>query len=999
MRILLLGASLWLASASAAQSSSAQVTGLDARSAYEAFLNTAGGDWIAQWNPATGTPSAIYGTGLQLAQWQENSLAHARLHANAVLLDHHDLLGLGTSEFRESIGARMGRMWSFKFDQYFRGLPVVGGRVDVRIHGIGKLSMFGSSAFPIPADFDTNPQLTEQLAVAIAWRALEQAPTNVPQPGVARAPRLVIWGDVGATELAPFALAWEVPIRNVDRDGRGPIGRYYIDAKTGAVLSYCTDKHECGFLACGEGGHRAANSAPGVSLAPLARPVPTTVTVMGWTRTGDDGFSALVNVPLSGLELNVPGVGLRTTDQNGEFTIDIAAPVSISVGVLKGTHFAPIAGANAPAVTTVVNPGSNATIQLLTASASPNDAAHTTTAYWVDRTNTWVRSILDMNVPSNLVALNTISGVSSTVNIAAACNAYYAGNTINFYHAAGGCSNTAYSTVIAHEWGHGLDDQFGSISNNQGDGLSEGWGDIVGMYLVDSPLLGSGFQAPGVALRRGDNNLLYPQTGAEVHTAGEVWMGFAWRLRERLRASYGTPQALAISNEIVIGSIVADARNQADAVREVFLADDDDGNLFNGVPHFAELSGAAEDKNLPYQHIYIMSMAHARLSNTAAIVSPRRVDCTASSVTSGVITQVQMVFDAGAGPVVRNMHPNGAPNGYRAMLPGVLDGMVSYHLEAAHSSGMTMRLPTTGEYVYLTSGPLAGFFQQDFNGSASGWTHGRLSGTGTDDWQLGTPSGASGTVPVVWSDPAAAVTTGGIYGTDLGNGGGNGLYSNNTSYYLRSPVINCTGQTGCHLRFKRWLTVEDAAFDQAQIFVNGVQIWQNPQGSHLLDSVWQTVEYAIPMADNNAAVTVEFRLTTNGSVAFGGWNVDDVEIGTKAPVSLAAELRVLPEQVVQQGQATLSVMTQGVPKPFLLYLGDTAGPTNSPGLPTVLVGGTYFTAAGWTDAAGSFNLPFTVPPVASVVGRIWYSQVLTVDAAYTSLATSNLCISLFTQVP
>ncbi|MCC7063999.1 MAG: hypothetical protein IT456_14415, partial [Planctomycetes bacterium] len=111
------------------------------------------------------------------------------------------------------------------------------------------------------------------------------------------------------------------------------------------------------------------------------------------------------------------------------------------------------------------------------------------------------------------------------------------------------------------------------------------------------------------------------------------------------------------------------------------------------------------------------------------------------------------------------------------------------------------------------------------------------------------------------------------------------------------------------------------------------------------------------------------------------------------------ELRVLPEQVVQQGQATLSVMTQGVPKPFLLYLGDTAGPTNSPGLPTVLVGGTYFTAAGWTDAAGSFNLPFTVPPVASALGRIWYSQVLTVDAAYTSLATSNLCISLFTQVP
>ena len=31
-------------------------------------------------------------------------------------------------------------------------------------------------------------------------------------------------------------LAWEVPISNVDGGGQGPIGRYYVDARTGAVL-------------------------------------------------------------------------------------------------------------------------------------------------------------------------------------------------------------------------------------------------------------------------------------------------------------------------------------------------------------------------------------------------------------------------------------------------------------------------------------------------------------------------------------------------------------------------------------------------------------------------------------------------------------------------------------------------------------------------------------------------------------------------------------------
>jgi len=56
-------------------------------------------------------------------------------------------------------------------------------------------------------------------------------------------------------------------------------------------------------------------------------------------------------------------------------------------------------------------------------------------------------------------------------------------------------------TTYAHEWGHGLDDRYGGIS--QINGLSEGWGDILGLYLADSPILGSGFQTAGVALRRG----------------------------------------------------------------------------------------------------------------------------------------------------------------------------------------------------------------------------------------------------------------------------------------------------------------------------------------------------------------------------------------------------------------------------------------------------------------------------------------------------------------
>jgi hypothetical protein len=558
--------------------------------AWQRFLDQDGGTWRVEWCPATGTPKAIWGSGAPLADWRENSLAEARRHAVQLLQDRADLLRLGASDFREVIGARMGRTWVFVFDQYFRGLPVVGGRADVRVHMVGRVPMFGSTAWQIPTDFDIVPRFDGDTALALAWQALAQAPTGARQPAAVAPPRLVIWGDVDATAPAPFHLAWEVAISNVDAAGKGPIGRYYIEARTGAVLHYTNDKHECGRADCphGAGWAQPAAAAP---TAPL--PVMTTVTVRGWTRTGNDGYDPLVNVPLPGVQLSVPGIGTVTTDQNGQFAIDIAAPVSIDVTALDGRHHAAIAGSDAPSGSFLVNPGVATTIQLLTAGASQAAAAHTTTSWWLDKTNEFCRGIL-----GNTAQLNTASNVVPTVNIADTCNAYYTGNTVNFFLAGGSCNNTAFSTVIAHEWGHGLDDRYGGIS--QTNGLSEGWGDIIGLYLVDSPILGSGFSTAGVGIRNGNNTVQYPASGG-VHTQGQSWMGFAWKLRDRMATTLGSRStAIAVTNDIVIGSIVADAVNQADAAFEVFVADDDDGNLANQTPHWDDLVWACGQHSLPY---------------------------------------------------------------------------------------------------------------------------------------------------------------------------------------------------------------------------------------------------------------------------------------------------------------------------------------------------------------------------------------------------------------
>ena len=552
------------------------------------------GPWAVRWSPAAGTPKAIYGTGLPIADWRENTLDEARRHAQRTLADHADLLGLGNSDFRESIGARMGRTWSFVFDQYFAGLPVLGGRADVRVSSSGRIAMFGSTAFAMPVGFVTTPGITPETATVAAWQALGAAPLASANARAPKAPRLVIWADAEAAARTSVHLAWEVTVHDVAADGSGTIGRSYVDAQTAQVLRFVNDKHACG-PECAHGGTAAA--AADTAPAPTPLPIATTTTVMAYVNTGLAPSMFATPVPLARLTLTVPGIGPVTTDALGRFTVNITAPVTVTVGNLDGRHFQPITGPNAPSTTFTITPGANGSVTLLLPVSSSGQLAHTNCAYWIDRTNEWARSIL-----GNTPQLATADNVAVNVNIASTCNAYYDPNvnSVNFYAAGGGCVNSAYSTVIAHEWGHGLDDRYGGISQTQG--LSEGWADIVAMYVVDDPNVGLGFSTAGVSMRSGQNMRMYP-TGTGVHEWGETWMGFAWKVRQNLAATMSRSAAIAISNDIVLGTIVANATDQPDAVLEVFLADDDDGNLATGTPHDAALVAAAFAHFLPFPSV------------------------------------------------------------------------------------------------------------------------------------------------------------------------------------------------------------------------------------------------------------------------------------------------------------------------------------------------------------------------------------------------------------
>jgi hypothetical protein len=84
--------------------------------------------------------------------------------------------------------------------------------------------------------------------------------------------------------------------------------------------------------------------------------------------------------------------------------------------------------------------------------------------------------------------------LTANMNIDDTCNAFWDGQTVNFFKSGGGCANTGeIAAVFDHEWGHGLDD---NDNNGEISSPGESIADIYGMLRVVDSCFGRGF-VPG----------------------------------------------------------------------------------------------------------------------------------------------------------------------------------------------------------------------------------------------------------------------------------------------------------------------------------------------------------------------------------------------------------------------------------------------------------------------------------------------------------------------
>lgn len=581
-----------LSSIAASQSPAPSFVPAERASAWQRFQSEHG-SFTALWSSATGTPRAIFGDGLALGTGRIDDLAAARIAADTALARHAGLLGTAASEFVPAIAESVGNVHVFVYDQRAHNLRVVGGRADVRVHRTGAISEIGATAFAVPATLPPVPARSADEAdlIAHAERGLVRAPL-----AQSRA-ELVFWGDTKAVHPTPAVLAWEVRIDAFDKK---LVGRSYVDALTGKVLEYVNDLHECSFghehVAAEHGALPAVEAdAPRVAVT-HGMPVPGVTNVTGtlsaWLNPSITPNVALQNLPLNGVRVSITGGASALTDASGNFSITNAGttPVTLTANWNTGRRIAAISANQGTtwSFSTSATPGTPVTIQVFTSAAGQFDSAQSTTQYLVDKVNEYCRAIIG-SLPA------ATDQVTAIVNLASTCNAYYSANQINFFASGGGCPNTAYSTVVQHEWGHGLDERYGGIS--QTDGLSEGWGDLIALYQTGQPQLGVNFLGSG-ALRTGLNTTKLGDC-SEVHCAGESWMGWAWDVRTSLITKLGSTAGISKAEHIVLASIAANAQNQTDAVRQVFLLDDDDANLNNGTPNCDIMRQACTKRNIP----------------------------------------------------------------------------------------------------------------------------------------------------------------------------------------------------------------------------------------------------------------------------------------------------------------------------------------------------------------------------------------------------------------
>ncbi|MBK9188566.1 MAG: M36 family metallopeptidase [Phycisphaerales bacterium] len=590
------------------------------------------------------------------------------------------------------------------------------------------------------------------------------------------------------------------------------------------------------------------------------------------------------------IKVRIVGGGEAFTDANGNFTIAHAgtAPVTIeaSVGDGRWARVADQGGTPLITASTTATPGIPATLTLNTTpgqltNAQANAFIHQTLTHnhFKDRAPTF--TALDTQLPAN----TAVSG---------SCNAFYNGTSTNYYNMSATCNNTAFSSVVAHEYGHHIVNRLGLAQGAFG----EGFGDTMSMMIYDDPIVGRFFNIGGGAVRTPDTtNQQYPCSTTTVHTCGQILGNVMWELRKAFVNQHGLTNGRDMIRQqhidwalITAGGVGNESANPG-TLWEWLTIDDNDGNLNNGSPNYCLIVGAFAQSGIPEPQLtpsVAFAFPDGQPSNLVPGVATNfRVNVSAGSATPLPGTGSLYYRRVGASSFTIAPMTQGAANQYTATIPGQDCGApIEYYVRVGINGGAAVSpyafcaQPT--RYATITSGQSV--VATDDMEIDRGWTIGGNASAGV--WERGDPIGTA-------AQPEDDTTPGGVncWFTGQGTVGGavgeadvDGGYTT-----LSSPTYNLNGFADAEIRYNRWYSNNAGGAPGADWFytyvsTNGGSSWRlaqlvGPNGPETTGG-WRASSFRLSdvRLTPTSSVRVRFRAEDIYSGSIVEAAIDDLEV-------------------------------------------------------------------------------------------------------------------------
>ena len=737
---------------------------------------------------------------------------------------------------------------NFNFNQFYNNIEVINSKIYAKLSLDNKLLAFGLDIYN-DINIDINPLINENTAISAAVGQISQPITDV---FVQEKLMILPIPSIGKYE---YHLVYVVKFKT--RIDEGP-AHYtcYVDANDATLLMR---KNEVMYESLISG----------------------TATVSGDAYTTNPFNSATIEKFKYLKAIDQSTLSNYYTDNNGE----VVLPMNLGSQVrykLEGEYADIETNGVTPEIYSTLSPSNTILFD------NSNSTIQERTAYWA------VNEVHDhlKNTFPNFTGLDL--PMQTNIDEAGSCNAFFNGNSINFYAEGNGCQATAkIPDVVYHEYGHAINSaRYNSGSGMWNGALNEGFADVWAFTLTNSPFIGQGWDLvdPSINIRDYQDRKVYPQDlVGEVHADGEIIAGCFWDTYLNLNNMNQTLDLFKYTFDSgVDGPDGTEGAIFTDILVEVLYADDNDADLTNGTPNDIAIVSAFALHGITLLSNAVIS--HNPVSNNIGN-SAISINASVGITYPWALGSTNCFYRLNDSNNWNNLVMSGTSS-FTTTIPAQPNGtVIAYYISLTdnfgNESGIT---PMAANILPLDKANIPYFImvgyelmeEEDFDFSMGFWQTGDVNDNATTGfWEIGSPVGS-------YTDNGDPVQTDQQHtpnGSDCaftGNAssstasiGENDIDGGHTTLY--SPYYDLTDYINPAFSYWRWFTNNTGAEPNAdwwQVSITGDGInWESIENNLTSDISWRRFAFRVKdyISLNSTQVQLKFVASdsTSGSLSGG----------------------------------------------------------------------------------------------------------------------------------